>query len=129
MVCYTKGLNGAPGELKIIATSFIRIDQVVIPETKLVWRKNINDQEITDSPHTAFALNEKEIIFLADRKNIYKVYAQTDITETLADINIISMQVIDNQSCYAYVSMPGAFTKQKQSGMKLFSLSLLIENN
>jgi hypothetical protein len=43
MVCYTKGLNGASGELKIIATSIIKIDKVVIPETKLVWRKIIND--------------------------------------------------------------------------------------
>ncbi len=43
MVCYTKGLNGAPGELRIIATSFIKIDSVVIPETKLIWRKAIND--------------------------------------------------------------------------------------
>lgn len=42
-------------------------------------------------PHTAFALNEKDIIFLANKTNIYKVYAQTDVIETIPDVNIISL--------------------------------------
>ena len=82
-----------------------------------------------DKIHSAVSIDLSKHIILFGRKHAYKYTIDDGLTERIENMRIASLQMIDDNYCYAVIQKNLKCTHYAVSGVKMFSMHTLINKN